>query len=77
MLSLSDKPIREIYVGYNPAPGGFCNAVLFCGFMSNAEVEIFEDGERGTGRSYYPIALLFFRCYAFLAVPTLWGTVQV
>lgn len=30
MLSLSDKPIREIYVGYNPAPGGFCNAVLFC-----------------------------------------------
>ena len=46
LLSLSDKPIREIYVRYNPAPGGFCNAVLFCGFMSNAEVEIFEDRER-------------------------------
>ena len=60
MLSLSDKPIREIYVRYNPAPGGFCNAVLFCGFMSNAEVEIFEDRERGTGRSYYPIVFILF-----------------
>lgn len=55
----------------------FVMQCCFAGFMSNAEVEIFEDGERGTGRSYYPIALLFFRCYAFLAVPTLWGTVQV